>query len=80
MQTCNDDGKTCRWLGTSQKRTLGSRVRKPCVLRDGLPVRAQRIHTCRYKLGVARVKGEWIMTEATGGGGGSRAEVERRLI
>jgi hypothetical protein len=48
-------------------------------MRDGLPVRAQRIHNFSYKLGGARAKGEVIMTEATGGGG-SRAEMERRLI
>jgi Nitrile hydratase, alpha chain len=42
-------------------------------------VRAKRIHTAtRYKLGGARAKGERIMTDASGGG--SRAEMERRLI
>jgi hypothetical protein len=46
-------------------------------MRDGLPGRAQRIHTYRYKLGAARAKGERTMTEAAGGG---RAEIERRLI
>ena len=53
-------------------------MHKPCVLRDGLPVRAERIHTSRYKLGAPRAKGERIMTEASGGL--SRAEMERRLI
>ena len=41
-------------------------------------MKAQRIHTSRYKLGVATAKGEGSMTEAAGGGG--RAEVERRLV
>jgi Nitrile hydratase, alpha chain len=59
---------------------LGSRVHKPCVLRDGLPVKAELIHTSRYKLGAARAKGEGTMTEASGGGGSSRAEMERKLI
>jgi Nitrile hydratase, alpha chain len=49
-----------------------------CVLREGLPVKAQRIHTSSYKLAAARAKGERIMTEATGGGG--RAEIERTLV
>ena len=49
-------------------------------MRDGLPVRAERIHTSPYKLGGARAKGKGIMTEASGGGGSSRAEMERRLI
>jgi hypothetical protein len=49
-------------------------------LREGLPARAGRTNNYRYKLGVARTKGEGIMTEATGGGGTSRAEMERRLI
>jgi hypothetical protein len=48
-----------------------------CFLRDGLPVKAERIHTSPYKLAAARAKGEGTMTEATGG---SRAEFERRLI
>jgi hypothetical protein len=43
-----------------------------------LPVKAERIHTSRYKLAAARAKGEGSMTEAAGGGG--RAEVERRLV
>jgi hypothetical protein len=43
-------------------------------------VRAQRVHTSPYKLGRARAKGKGIMTEASGGGSSSRAEVERRLI
>jgi hypothetical protein len=44
-----------------------------------LHVRAKRIHTAtRYKLDGARAKGERIMTDASGGG--SRAEMERRLI
>ena len=47
-------------------------------MRDGLPVRANRIHTSPYKLGAARAKGEATMTEAAAGGG--RAEVERRLV
>jgi hypothetical protein len=47
-------------------------------LRDGLPVKAERIHTSRYELGAARAKGEGSMTEAAAGGG--RAEVERRLV
>ena len=54
-------------------------VNKPC-LQDGLHVRADQAHTYRYKLGAARAKGARIMTEATGGGGGGRAEMERRLI
>jgi hypothetical protein len=37
------------------------------------------MHTSCYKLGGARAKGEGTMTEATGGGG-NRAEMERRLI
>jgi hypothetical protein len=41
-------------------------------------VKAQRIHTSRYKLGAARAKGEGTMTEASGGGG--RAEIERTLV
>jgi hypothetical protein len=41
-------------------------------------VKAQRIHTSRYKLGAARAKGDEPMTEAAAGGG--RAEVERRLV
>lgn len=48
-------------------------------LRDGLPVEAELIHTCLYKRGAARAKGERIMTEASGGAT-SRAEMERRLI
>jgi Nitrile hydratase, alpha chain len=47
-------------------------------MRDGLPVRAQRIHNFSYKLCGARAKGERIMTEPTGGV--SRAAVEQRLI
>jgi hypothetical protein len=50
----------------------------PCVLRDGLHVKAGLIHTSRYELGPAGAKGEGTMTEASGGGG--RAEMERRLI
>jgi Nitrile hydratase, alpha chain len=53
-------------------------VNKPCVIRDGLPGRAQRTHNISYKLGGTRAKGEQIMTEASGGGG--RAEMERRLV
>jgi hypothetical protein len=56
-----------------------NRVNKPCVLRDGLPVRAKRIHNFSYKVGAARAKGERTMTEASGGAG-SPAEMERRLI
>ena len=42
-------------------------------------MRAKRIHTTsRYKLGGARAKGERIITDASGGG--SHAEMERRLI
>ena len=52
-------------------------MHKPCVLRDGLPVKAEPIHTSRYELGAARAKG--TMTEASGGGG-TRAEVERTLV
>jgi hypothetical protein len=48
-------------------------------MRNGLPVRAQQVHTSPYKLGAARAKGEGTMTEASGGPG-SRVEVERRLI
>ena len=47
-------------------------------LREGLPVKAQRIHTPPYKLAAARAKRERTMTEATGGGG--RAEIERTLV
>ena len=47
-------------------------------MREGLPVRAKRIHNFPYKLAAARAKGDRIMTEASGRG--SRAEFERTLI
>src|SRR5688572_16060014 len=54
-------------------------VHKRCVMRDGLPGRAQRIHNFSYKLGAARAKGERTMTEASAGRV-SRAEVQRSIV
>jgi hypothetical protein len=54
-------------------------VHKPCVLRDGLPVKAERIHTSRYELDAARAKGEGTMTEASSASGTSSDIVQRSM-
>jgi hypothetical protein len=47
-------------------------------MREGLPVRAKRIHNFSYKVGAARAKGDRLMSDASGRG--RRAEMERTLV